>query len=118
MTTVRYTLNKRDLSKEEKTMASKFYRGLTASSDTITETWFNEEGEETSSTTYYIFKGSWTPYGGCTKHGNKYVFARYSRYEAINDDFTDFAIDCDEKGNDHNIFETKHIAVENMTVKF
>ena len=117
MTTRIYTLNKNSLSKEERESVSRYYRGLTALSDTLTEEVRDEHGL-VNRCTYYIFKGSWTPYGACVKHGDRYVFARYSRYDSITTDFTDFAIDCDEKGNDHDIFITNHFSVENMTVNY
>lgn len=118
MTTITYTLNKRALTKEERETVSRYYRGLTAYSDTLTETRFDDNGNRTDETTYYIFKGSWTPYGACVKHNGRYVFARYSRYDSLSEDFTDFSIDCAEDGSDDNYFETKHIAVNNMTVKY
>lgn len=111
-----YRLNKRALSKEERESVSRNYRGLTAYSDTLTETAYNDNGRLAGETTYYIFKGSWTPYGACVKHNGRYVFARYSRYDSLSEDFTDFAIDCGEFGEDHDVFETKHFRVENMTV--
>lgn len=111
MTTRTYTLNKRALSKEERENVSRNYRGLTALADTLTERVTDENGRLISGCTYYIYKGSWTPYGACVKHGDKYVFARYSRYDALSVDFTDFAIDCDEHGNDHDVFTTKHFTV-------
>ena len=113
-----YTLNKRDLDKTDREMVNKIYRGLTAYADTLTETTYDDEGKLTGSTTYYIFKGSWTPYGACVRHGDRYVFARYSRYDSVDVNFTDFAIDCDEFGNDHDVFETKHFTVENNEVKY
>lgn len=118
MTTRTYTLNKRALSKEERESVSLNYRGLTALSDTLTETVRDDKGYLISSCTYYIFKGSWTPYGACVKHGDKYVFARYSRYDAVTTDFTDFAIDTDEHGNDHAVFTTKHFAINDMRVTY
>ena len=118
MTRIVYTLNKRALTKEEQETVSKYYRGFTALSDTLTETIYDDNGNYTGSTTYYIFKGSWTPYGACVKHGDRYVIARYSRYDSITTDFTDFAIDCDKTGNDDYTFETKHFKVENNTVEF
>lgn len=117
MTTITYTLNKRALNKEERASVSKYYRGLTALSDTLTEERRDENGKLTYSCTYYVFKGSWTPYGACVKHGDRYVFARYSRYDSLSTDFTDFAIDCNEKGGDDSVFTTRHIKVENMSVK-
>ena len=116
MTTRKYTLNKRDLTPEEKASVSKYYRGLRALSDTITEEVRGDKGELISSCTYYIFVGSWTPYGACVKHGDRYVFARYSRYDSLTTDFTDFSIDCTEKGKNHEVFNTKHFTVENMIV--
>ena len=113
-----YKLNKRDLSKEERAQVSKFYRGLNALSDTLTETCYDDNGTLVFETTYYIFKGSWTPYGSCVKHNGRYVFARYSRYDSLSEDFTDFAIDCDEKGTDSTCFETKHFEVKDMTVTY
>lgn len=118
MTTRIYTLNKRALSKEEKESVSRYYRGLRALSDTITETVRDDDGNLISGCTYYIFVGSWTPYGACVKHGDKYVFARYSRYDSLTVDFTDFAIDTEENGDDNKYFDTKHFTVENMTVKY
>ena len=118
MTTIKYTLNKRDLTTEERETVSKFYKGLRALSDTITEETYNERGERTGSTTYYIFSGSWTPYGSCVKHNDRYVFARYSRYDSINEDFTDFSIDCNETGEDHDVFATKHFNVNDNTVNY
>ena len=118
MTTRRFTLNKRALTKEEKASVSKYYRGLTALSDTLTEESRDDKGNLIYSCTYYIFKGSWTPYGACVKHGDRYVFARYSRYDSVSTDFTDFAIDCDEYGNNDKVFDTKHFTVDNMTVTY
>ena len=118
MTTRIYTLNKRALTKEEKESVSRNYRGLRALSDTITETVRDDNGNLISGCTYYIFVGSWTPYGACVKHNGRYVFARYSRYDSLSEDFTDFSIDCAEDGNDDKFFETKHISVNNMTVKY
>ena len=118
MTTRIYTLNKRALTKEEKESVSRNYRGLRALSDTLTEEVYDDNGKLTYGCTYYIFVGSWTPYGTCVKHGDKYVFARYSRYDSLTVDFTDFAIDTEENGEDSKHFETKHFTVENMTVKY
>lgn len=118
MTTRVYTLNKRDLTKEEKESVSRYYRGLRALSDTLTEEIYDDNGKLTYGCTYYIFVGSRTPYGACVKHGNKYVFARYSRYDALSVDFTDYAIDAEETGEDSKYFDTKHFNVENMTVKY
>lgn len=118
MTTRIYTLNKRALTKEEKESVSRNYRGLRALSDTLTEEIYDDNGKLTYGCTYYIFTGSWTPYGACVKHGDRYVFARYSRYDSLSVDFTDFAIDTEETGEDHKIFDTKHFKVENMTVKY
>lgn len=118
MTTIKFTLNKRDLNKEERERVSKYYRGLTALSDTITEETFDENGTRTGSTTYFVFKGSWTPCGSCVKHGDRYVFARYSRYDSLSLDFTDYAIDNDEFGNDSKVFETHHFAVSDGVVKY
>lgn len=118
MTTIKYTLNKRALNKEERETVSKFYRGLVALSDTLTETHYAEDGRRTGETTYYIFKGSWTPYGACVKHNGRYVFARYSRYDSISEDFTDYSIDCEEKGEDSKVFDTAHFSVNNMTVNY
>ena len=117
MKTIKYTLNKRALTKEERERVSKYYRGLTAYSDTLTEECF-ENGIRTNSATYYIFKGSWTPYGSCVKHNGRYVFARYSRYDSISEDFSDFSIDCEDNGTDSTVFETKHLEVKDMTVTF
>lgn len=117
MATIKFTLNKRALNKEEKAHVSKYYRGLTALSDTLTETRYDDNGNRTNETTYYIFKGSWTPYGSCVKHNGRYVFARYSRYDSLSEDFTDFSIDCEDKGQDSTVFETKHIEVNDMTVR-
>jgi hypothetical protein len=113
-----FRLNKRDLNKDERLSVSKYYRGLTAYSDTLTESIYDDNNRLVSETTYYIFKGSWTPYGACVKHDGRYVFARYSRYDSLSEDFTDFSIDCDEKGADSKIFETKHFNVNNMTVEY
>lgn len=113
-----YRLNKRALTKEEREEVTRYYRGLRALSDTLTEECYDDNGRFTGGCTYYIFKGSWTPYGACVKHNGRYVFARYSRYDSLAEDFTDFAIDCNEYGNDHEVFETKHFSVENMTVVY
>ena len=115
---ITYTLNKRDLNKEERERVSRYYRGLTALSDTLTEETREDDGSLISSCTYYIFKGSWTPYGSCVKHNGRYVFARYSRYDSIDENFTDFSRDCDEFGNNHEVFDTKHFTVDNMTVVY
>lgn len=112
-----YTLNKRDLNKEDREKVSHYYRGLRALADTITEEARDDNGNLISACTYYIFVGSWTPYGACVKHGDRYVFARYSRYDSVTTDFTDFSRDCNEFGKDHEIFETKHFSVNNMTVE-
>ena len=113
-----FTLNKNDLTKEEQAQVSTFYKGLTALRDTLTEATYDENGKLTYSCTYYIFKGRWTPYSACVLHNNRYVFARYSRYDSVDTDFTDFAIDCDEHGKDHDVFITKHFAVENNEVTY
>lgn len=118
MTTRIYTINKRDLTKEEKEKVSRYYRGLRALSDTITERVIDDDGKLVYEETRYIFVGSWTPYDSCVKHGDRYVFARYSRYDSLSVDFTDFAIDTEETGEDHKVFDTKHFKVENMTVKY
>lgn len=118
MTIIKYTLNKRDLSKEEKAEVSRYYRGLRALSDTLTETYYNEDGERIGESTYYIFVGSHTPYGACVKHNDRYVFARYSRYDSLSVDFTDFAIDCDEFGDNDSYFDTKHVTVTDNTVRY
>lgn len=118
MATRIYRLNKRDLTKEEREAVSKHYRGLTALSDTLTESVYDDNGRRVSESTFYIFKGSWTPYGACVKHNGRYVFARYSRYDSLSEDFTDFSIDCDEKGEDDKVFTTKHFSVKDMTVKY
>ena len=118
MTTIKFTLNKRDLNKEERERVSKYYRGLIAYSDTITEETFDEDGRRTGASTYYIFKGSWTPYGACVKHGDRYVFARYSRYDSLSVDFTYYAIDTDEKGDNDRVFETAHFPVNDGVVKY
>ena len=115
---IKYTLNRNALTKEEQTALNGTYRGLTATRDTLTETYYDDNGELTYSSTYYIYKGSWTPYGACVLHNNRYVFARWSRYDAVNINFTDFAIDCTEFGNDDNVFTTLHYRVENHTVKY
>lgn len=113
-----YTLNKRALNKEEREAVSKYYRGLTAYADTLSERVYDNDGNLVSGSTYYIFKGSWTPYGACVKHNGRYVFARYSRYDSLDENFTDFAIDCDEFGNNDRVFETKHFEVKDMTVNY
>ena len=118
MTIRTYTLNKRDLTKDEREKVSRYYRGLRALSDTITERVTDENGNLVYEETRYIFVGSWTPYGACVKHGDRYVFARYSRYDSLAVDFSDFAIDTSETGSDHDVFTTKHFTVENMTVKY
>ena len=118
MTTRIYTLNKRDLSKEEREKVSRYYRGLRALSDTLTERVIDDDGHLVYEETKYIFVGSWTPYGACVKHNGRYVFARYSRYDSLTVDFTDFSIDCSETGADHDTFNTKHFTVDNMTVKY
>ena len=118
MTTVKYTLNKRSLTKEERESVSRNYRGLRALADTLTEEKRDDNGRLICACTYYIYTGSWTPYGACVKHGNKYVFARYSRYDAVTTDFTDLAIDCDELGENDKVFTTKHFNVENMTARY
>lgn len=118
MTTIKYTLNKRDLKKDERDRVSKYYRGLSALSDTLTETTYDDNGNRTGESTYFIFKGSWTPYGSCVKHNGRYVIARWSRYDSISEDFTDYAIDCDEKGSDDMVFETKHFEMKDMKVQY
>ena len=118
MTIRTFTLNKRALNKEERETVSRYYRGLRALADTITERVTDENGSLLYGCTYYIFVGSWTPYGACVKHGDRYVFARYSRYDSLTIDFTDFAIDTDETGVDDKVFTTKHFTVEDMTVKY
>ena len=118
MTTITYKLNKRSLAKEEREKINHYYRGLRVLADTLTEEKRDENGRLICSCTYYIYTGSWTPYGACVKHGNRYVFARYSRYDSVTTDFTDFAIDCDEFGENDKIFTTKHFKVENMTVNY
>lgn len=118
MTHVTYTLNKGALTKEERESVSRNYRGLRALSDTLTEEKRDDNGRLICACTYYIFVGSWTPYGACVKHGDRYVFARYSRYDAVTTDFSDLAIDCDEFGNNHTTFETRHFKVENMRANY
>lgn len=118
MTTIKYTLNKRSLNKERRDRVSKYYRGLTALSDTLTETHYDENGNRTNETTYYVFKGSWVPYGACVKRNGYYVFARYSRYDALSEDFTEFLVDCEDDGTNSKCFETKHVEVKEMTVKY
>lgn len=113
-----FTLNKMDLTKEEQEKVNHYYKGLRALRDTITEEVINEKTGEKRSTTYFIFVGSWTPYGSCVKHGDRYVFARYSRWDSITTDFTDFAIDCDENGQDSKWFETHHFEVNNNQVEY
>ena len=122
MAQIKYTLNKNDLTKEEQEKVSKYYRGFTALRDTLTEETFDDAGNRTGSQTFYIFKGGWTPYGACVKHGDKkhgfkYVFARHSRYDAVTTDFTEFLLDCDDHGNDDDCFETHHFSMNNNTVE-
>lgn len=116
MTKITYRINKNDLTIEEQEKVSKYYKGLKATRDTMTEIF---EGNDTKyEETYYIFVGNHTPYGACVKHGNRYVFARYSRYDSMTEDFTDFAIDCDESGNDDRVFTTKHFTMTDNTVEY
>lgn len=112
-----FTINHDDLSIDEVKKVSKYYKGLKATRDTLTEYVENDLGEKFG-TTYYIFTGSWVPYGSCVKRGNKYVFARYSRYDALSEDFTDFAIDCEDTGKDSSVFDTKHISVIDGKVEY
>jgi len=117
--TRKYTLNKRALNKEEReAVTRRGYKGLRALSDTLTEMVYDNDGNLVIGSTYYIYTGSWTPYGSCVKHNGRYVFARYSRYDSIDEDFTDFAIDCDEFGNNDRVFETKHFEVKDNTVNY
>lgn len=118
MTTIKYTLNKRALTKEERETVSRYYRGLTALSDTITEEYLDENGNRHGATTYYIFKGSWTPYQACVKHNGRYVFARYSRYDSVSEDLKDFALDCNEIGENDDFFETHHFEMVDGKVTF
>ena len=116
MTRITYRINKNDLTKEEQEKVNHYYRGLKASRDTMTEIF---EGNGTKyEETYYIFVGNHVPYGACVKRNNRYVFARYSRYDSISADFTDYARDCDESGNDDRVFETKHFAMTDMSVEY
>lgn len=116
MTKITYRINKNDLTKEEQEQVSHYYKGLKASRDTMTEIY---EGNNTKTeTTLYIFVGNRTPYGACVKHGNRYVFARYSRYDSMSEDFADYAVDCDELGNDHDVFNTKHFIMTDNTVEY
>lgn len=113
-----YEINKRALSKEERESVSRNYRGLRALAETITERVYDDDGRLVSGCTYYVYSGSWTPYGSCVKHNGKYVFARYSRYDAIREDFTEYAIDTDELGNNHNVFETKVFKIIDNEVNY
>jgi hypothetical protein len=113
MTKYIYKINKRALTKEERESVSRNYRGFRALADTITEEIRGDDGRFICACTYYIYVGRWTPYGACVKHGDRYVFARYSRYDSLTTDLTDFALDCDELGGDDKVFETKHFKVEN-----
>ena len=116
MTKIVYKLNKRALTKEEREEVNHYYRGFTASADTLTEEIYKDDGSLVEACTYYIYRGGWVPYGACVKRGNRYVFARYSRYDSVTVDFTDFALDCDETGLDDDCFETKHFEVKDGVV--
>lgn len=116
MTKYIYTINKRDLTAEEQETANHFYKGLRVLRDTLTEERIGSDGYS-HKTTYYIFVGNHVPYGACVKRNGRYVFARYSRWDSVDVDFTDFALDCAEDGSDNTCFETKHIAVNNNVVE-
>ena len=116
-----FTLNKKAITKEEAIENSRYYKGLTCTRDTMTEEVYDDNDHFCRSNVYYVFKGSWTPYGGCVKHGDNYVFARSSRYDAIktvNETFEEFVIDCDEFGHDDKIFTTHHFTMSNNEVKY
>ena len=106
MTHLRYRLNKRVVTEEDREYANiKGYRLL---ADTLTEERVDEDGTVISSSTYYIFTGKAPLYGMCCKINGRYVFARWSRYDSVTTDFKDLAIDCSEFGCDDDWFETKH----------
>lgn len=111
-----FTINKNDLTVDESKKVSTYYKGLKASRDTITE--YVDNGHEKFSTTYYIFTGHWVPYGSCVKRGNKYVFARYSRYDALTENLREYIIDCEDNGEDNRTFKTTHIEVINGKVNY
>lgn len=116
-----FTLNKKAITKEEAIENSRYYKGLTCTRDTMTEEVYDDNGIFRGSCTYYVYEGSWTPYSGCVKHGNNYVFARWSRYDAIKTNvgnFEEFLMNCDEFGHDDKTFETHHFTMSNNEVKY
>ena len=105
-----FRLNKRVVTKEDEERANT--RGYRLLHDTLTEEHY-KDGLLVSSYEWFIYTGRITPYGMCVKHGDYYVIARWSRYDSIKTDLSEYNIDCDETGIDDDVFETKHIKLEN-----
>lgn len=108
MKTYKFRVNKNDLE-----LINHYYKGYKGTRDTITVECYDEKGNCIFNTTYYIYKGKSPLYGMCCKINGKYVFAKYSRYEAIDENLIDYAIDTDEYGNNHSVFTTMHYKIVN-----
>lgn len=89
----RFTLGTIEKTEENKNFYNR--KGYTMTGETITETVNGIAGEE--STTYIIFKGSWTRSFSVRDCGDHFIIARYSRYDRINKSDFSLIVDVEDK---------------------